>query len=204
MRDTPEARSTTTTDILGRIPSVEVQADGNVRLIGAGQATILIDGRRVADPQTQLRNMTGNQIERIEVLTNPGAQFPAQGTGGIVNIITRRNTQNGLGGSATASGGTYGSYDLRVSPTYGTGNWTFQGNLGHGRFEQRADFERERFALTPGGPVLLSTEDGEQTRRRAAIITATARPATGPTTSARSPSPARSPIPTSSARGTRC
>ncbi len=117
VRDTPEARSTTTTDILGRIPSVEVQADGTVRLVGAGQATILIDGRRVADPQTMLRNMTGNQIERIEVLTNPGAQFPAQGTGGIVNIITRRNTQNGLGGSATASGGSYGTYDVRVSPT---------------------------------------------------------------------------------------
>lgn len=162
VRDTPEARSTTTSDILGRIPSVEVQNDGTVRLIGAGQATILIDGRRVQDPQTQLRNMTGNQIERIEVLTNPGAQFPAQGTGGIVNIITRRNTQNGLGGSATASGGTYGNYDLRVSPTYGSGNWTFQANLGHGRFEQHADFARDRYALGPGGPTLLSTEDGEQ------------------------------------------
>jgi outer membrane receptor for ferrienterochelin and colicins len=162
VRDTPEARSTTTTDILARIPSVEVQADGTVRLIGAGNATILIDGRRVSDPQTMLRNMTGNQIERIEVLTNPGAQFPAQGTGGIVNIITRRNTQNGLGGSATASGGSYGSYDLRVSPTYGSGNWTFTGNLGHGRFEQRTDFERERFSLTPGGPVLVSSEDGRQ------------------------------------------
>jgi outer membrane receptor for ferrienterochelin and colicins len=162
VRDTAEARSTTTTDILARIPSVEVQADGSVRLIGAGEATVLIDGRRVADPQTMLRNMTGNQIARIEVLTNPGAQFPAQGTGGIVNIVTRRNTQNGLGGSATASGGNYGSYDLRVSPTYGTGNWTFTGNLGHGRGEQRARFERERYALQPAGPALLSSETGEQ------------------------------------------
>lgn len=163
VRDTAEARSATTTDILARIPSVEVQADGTVRLIGAGDATVLIDGRRVADPQTMLRNMTGNQIQRIEVLTNPGAQFPAQGTGGIVNIVTRRSTQNGLGGSATASGGSYGSYDLRVSPTYGAGNWTFTGNLGHGRGEQRGRFERERYALQPGGPVLDSSETGQQT-----------------------------------------
>jgi len=163
VRDTAEARSTTTTDILARIPSVEVQADGTVRLIGAGNATVLIDGRRVSDPQTMLRNMTGNQIERIEVLTNPGAQFPAQGTGGIVNIITRRNTQNGLGGSATASGGSYGSYDLRLSPTYGAGNWTFTGNFGHGNGENRNRFERERFSLLPGGPVLLSSEEGRQT-----------------------------------------
>jgi ferric enterobactin receptor len=163
VRDTPEARSATTNDILERIPSVEVQADGTVRLVGAGNATILIDGRRVADPATTLRNMTGNQIERVEVMTNPGAQFPAQGTGGIVNIVTRRNTQNGLGGSATLSGGSYGSYDVRVAPTYGAGNWTFTGNLGHGRFEQRADFERDRFALQPGGPVPISSEDGDQT-----------------------------------------
>lgn len=163
VRDTAEARSTTTSDILGRIPSVEVQSDGNVRLVGAGQATILIDGRRVADPQTMLRNMTGNQIERIEVLTNPGAQFPAQGTGGVVNIVTRRNAQNGLGGSATASAGSYGSYDLRVSPTYGTGSWTFTGNGGHGSGEQHTRFERERFSLQPGGPVLLSSEEAQQT-----------------------------------------
>lgn len=162
VRDTAEARSTSTSDILGRIPSVEVQNDGSVRLVGAGQATILIDGRRVQDPQTQLRNMTGNQIERIEVLTNPGAQFPAQGTGGIVNIITRRNTQTGLGGSATVSGGSYGSYDLRLSPTWGAGNWSFSGNGGTGHGEQRADFERQRYALTPGGPVLTSSEDGRQ------------------------------------------
>jgi ferric enterobactin receptor len=163
VRDTPEARSTTTNDILARIPSVEVQSDGTVRLVGAGTATVLIDGRRVADPQTQLRNMTGNQIERIEVLTNPGAQFPAQGTGGVVNIITRRNAQTGLGGSATASGGSYGSYDLRVSPTYGAGNWTLTGNFGHGRGENRSRVERERFALQPGGPLLLSSEEGRQT-----------------------------------------
>ncbi|MBX3561164.1 MAG: TonB-dependent receptor [Sphingomonas sp.] len=162
VRDTAEARSATTTDILARIPSVEVQADGALRLIGAGNATVLIDGRRVADPQTALRNMTGNQIERIEVLTNPGAQFPAQGTGGIVNIVTRRNTQNGLGGSATASGGSYGSYDVRVSPTYGAGNWTFTGNAGHGSGENRTRFERERVSLQPGGPVPLSTEEGRQ------------------------------------------
>jgi ferric enterobactin receptor len=162
IRDTAEARSTTTTDILARIPSVEAQADGTVRLVGAGTATVLIDGRRVADPQTQLRNLTGAQIERIEVLTNPGAQFPAQGTGGIVNIVTRRNMQSGLGGSATASVGSFDTYDLRVSPTYGAGSWTLSGNAGHGRFDNRADFARERFSLQPGGPALLSREEGEQ------------------------------------------
>lgn len=162
VRDTAEARSATVPDILSRIPSVEVQADGTVRLVGAGNATVLIDGRRVSDPATILRNMQGAQIERVEVMTNPGAQFPAQGTGGIVNIVTRRNFQNGLGGSATATGGSYGSYDLRVAPTYGAGNWTFSGNAGYGNGENHSRFERERFSLQPGGPILESSEAGRQ------------------------------------------
>ena len=161
VRDTAEARSATVPDILSRIPSVEVQADGSVRLIGAGAATILIDGRRVnGDPAQILRNLQGSQIERVEVMTNPGAQFPAQGTGGIVNIITRRNAQTGLGGSATVNGGSYGSYDLRVAPTYGSGNWTLTGNAGTGHGEQRVHVERERYTLTPA-PVLASTEEGD-------------------------------------------
>jgi outer membrane receptor protein involved in Fe transport len=165
VRDTAEARSATVPDILARIPSVEVQADGSVRLVGAGSATILIDGRRVNDPQTILRNLQGSQIERVEVLTNPGAQFSAQGTGGIINVITRRNAQAGLGGSATATGGNFDSYDFRVAPTYGTGNWTFTGNAGHGSGENHTRFERERFSLTPGGPVLDSSEAGRQVDR---------------------------------------
>lgn len=162
VRDTPEARSTTTLDLLARIPSIEVQADGSVRLVGAGTANILVDGRRVQDPATFLRNLQGSQIERVEVMTNPGAAFPAQGTGGIVNIITRRNYQNGLGGSATATVGRFGQFDLRVAPTYGTGNWTFSGNAGYSEGEQRSEYERERFSLAPAGPVLESSEEGRE------------------------------------------
>jgi outer membrane receptor protein involved in Fe transport len=163
VRDTAEARSATSLDILSRLPSVEVQADNSVRLVGAGTATVLIDGRRVTgDPATVLRNLQGAQIERIEVMTNPGAQFPAQGTGGIVNIVTRRNFQNGLGGSATGTGGRFDTYELRLAPTYGTGNWTFSGNASYFRGDPHADYQRERFTFGAGGPILDSTEAGEE------------------------------------------
>lgn len=163
VRDTAEARSATTLDILSRLPSVEVQADNTIRLVGAGSATVLIDGRRVTgDPATVLRNLQGAQIERIEVMTNPGAQFPAQGTGGIVNIVTRRNFQSGLGGSATATAGRFDTYDLRLAPTYGTGNWTFSGNAGYFRGEPRTSYQRERFTIGAGAPVLDSSEVGRE------------------------------------------
>ena len=163
VRDTPEARSATSLDILSRLPSVEVQADNSLRLVGAGTATVLIDGRRVTgDPATVLRNLQGAQIERIEVMTNPGAQFPAQGTGGIVNIVTRRNFQSGLGGSATGSAGRFGAYDLRLAPTYGTGNWTLSGNAGYFRGNSHTSYTRERFTIGPGGPVLSSSEAGRE------------------------------------------
>ena len=97
------------------------------------------------------------------MLTNPGAQFPAQGTGGIVNIVTRRNTQNGLGGSATASGGSYGSYDLRVSPTYGAGNWTFTGNARPWQLREAQPLRaRALLAARRAARCSLSSEDGRQ------------------------------------------
>lgn len=161
VRDTAEARSATTLDILSRVPSVEVQANGTLRLVGAGTATILVDGRRVSgDPATFLRNLQGAQVARIEVMTNPGAQFPAQGTGGIINIITRRNFLRGAGGSVTATASRFGNYDLRAAPTWGRGNWTLSGNLGFSDGEQRSSFERERFTLLPAGPALESSESG--------------------------------------------
>jgi outer membrane receptor protein involved in Fe transport len=162
VRDTAEARSATTLDILSRIPSVEVQADNSIRLVGAGFATILVDGRRVSDPTTYLRNLRGSQIERIEVMTNPGAQFPAQGTGGILNIITRRDFQNGLGGSANATAGRFETYYLGLSPTYQTGDWTLSGSGGYYHGSSRADFERDRFTIGPGGPVPETSEAGQE------------------------------------------
>lgn len=97
------------TDILENVPSVTVDAEGNVSLRGSGNVRILIDGKpsgltgiSTADAMRQLQ---GNLIERIEVITNPSAKFDAEGEVGIINIILKKETAKGINGSFALNAG---------------------------------------------------------------------------------------------------
>jgi outer membrane receptor protein involved in Fe transport len=152
VRDTAQARTSNALDILGRIPAVTVQPDNSVQLLGTTGVTVLVDGRPSPNPNV-LRDLQGSEIARIEVVSNPSAQFSASGTGGIINIITRRDAPGGLRGSITASVGRYGSYEVRVAPTWSSGNWTVTGNLGVTRNGTQSEAIRERTNLNPASPV---------------------------------------------------
>ncbi len=162
VRDTAQARTSNALDILGRIPAVTVQPDNSVALLGTTGVTVLVDGRPSPNPNV-LRDLQGSEIARIEVVTNPSAQFSASGTGGIINIITRRDARGGLRGSATASVGRYGSYEARVAPTWSGGNWTITGNLGVTRNGTETEAIRERINLSPASPIpdTLETQEVE-------------------------------------------
>ena len=152
VRDTAQARTSNAIDILGRIPAVTVQPDNSVQLLGTTGVTVLVDGRPSPNPNV-LRDLQGSEIARIEVVTNPSAQFSASGTGGIINIITRRDAPGGLRGSITASVGRYNSYEMRAAPTWSSGNWTVTANLGVTRNGTRSESNRERINLNPASPI---------------------------------------------------
>jgi outer membrane receptor protein involved in Fe transport len=95
-------------DVLSNIPSVEVDADGNVSLRGDPSVTILIDGKPSAafagsSRGLSLQQLPASQIDRIEVLTNPPAQYKAEGSGGVINIVTRKARRPGLTGGMQVS-----------------------------------------------------------------------------------------------------
>jgi outer membrane receptor protein involved in Fe transport len=100
-------------DVLRNIPSVDVDLQGNVSLRGDTNVTILVDGKPTSlftgpgGGQT-LQQIPANQYERVEVMTNPSAAFSANGSGGIINLITRKNRPNGATGSLRAAFGTRG------------------------------------------------------------------------------------------------
>ena len=160
VRDNAQARTSNALDILGRIPAVTVQPDNSVSLLGTTGVTVLVDGRPSPNPNV-LRDLQGSEIARIEVVTNPSAQFSASGTGGIINIITRRDARGGLRGSATASVGRYGSYEARVAPTWSSGNWTITANLGVTRNGTETEAIRERINLNPASPIPDTLESQE-------------------------------------------
>ncbi len=93
------------TDVLQNVPSVSVDNDGNVALRGKTDVTILIDGKPStllgSDVASALQSLPANSIESVEVITNPSAKYDAQGSTGIINIITKKDGRFGMNGNVT-------------------------------------------------------------------------------------------------------
>lgn len=98
------------TDILKKVPQVSVDVDGNVELAGSSSIRFLIDGKPSSafgnNITDVLQSIPASQIKSIEVVTNPGAKYDAEGLGGIINIILKKNTAKGINGNISMTGGT--------------------------------------------------------------------------------------------------
>lgn len=118
-------------DILDKIPSVSVDAEGNVSLRGNQNVQILIDGKPsgFASSAEALEQLQGDLIENVEVITNASAKYEAQGEAGIINIVLKKNNQQGLNGSATIKGGYVPHDGLGVNGNWRSGKWNVFGSL---------------------------------------------------------------------------
>lgn len=109
-------------DVLGNVPSVQVDVEGAVSLRGNDNVTILIDGRPSAlvglNGADALRQIPAEAIEKVEVITSPSARYDAEGTAGILNIILRKNKLTGFNGSLQLDLG----YPARVGTAFNA-NW---------------------------------------------------------------------------------
>ncbi|QYE35185.1 TonB-dependent receptor [Polymorphobacter sp. PAMC 29334] len=110
-------------DVLRNVPSVDVDAAGNVSLRGDTNVQVLIDGKPSAQmsPSTRadaLQSLPASGIESIEVITNPSARYKADGSGGIINIITKKNRKPGKSGTATANIGSDARFGLGATSAY--------------------------------------------------------------------------------------
>jgi len=109
-------------DVLGNVPSVQVDVEGAVSLRGNENVTILIDGRPSAlvgmNGADALRQIPAEAIEKVEVITSPSARYDAEGTAGIINIILRKNKLTGFNGSLQLDLG----YPERVGTAFNA-NW---------------------------------------------------------------------------------
>lgn len=96
-------------EVLEKSPGISVDKDGNISLKGKEGVMILIDGRPTqlggADLANLLRSMNANQLDQIEIMTNPPAKYDAAGNAGIINIKTKKNRQLGYNGSLNAGYG---------------------------------------------------------------------------------------------------
>jgi outer membrane receptor protein involved in Fe transport len=96
--------------ILERAPGVTMDAQrGGIMLNGKEGVLILINGKPMRMPIDQvfsiLSGTSGNNVSRIELLTTPPAGYDADGSGGVINIILKKNTTDGTNGSLSAGSG---------------------------------------------------------------------------------------------------
>jgi outer membrane receptor protein involved in Fe transport len=106
-------------DVMRNIPSVTVDVDGNV-LLRNNLPQIFVDGRPTI---LTLDQIPADNIEKVELITNPSAKFDAASTGGIINVVLKKNKKLGLNGMASAGLG---------SPKIANGNLAL--NLRQGKF----------------------------------------------------------------------
>jgi ferric enterobactin receptor len=123
------------TDVLKKVPQIAVDIDGNVELQGNSNIRFLIDGKPSvlfgSNITDVLQSIPASQIQNIEVITSPGAKYDAEGTGGIINIILKKNRAKGFNGNLSLSGGTRlenGSLNLNMRHNNFGMNAFFSGN----------------------------------------------------------------------------
>jgi len=94
------------TDLLNSVPSVSVNPTGGVSLRGNSNVLILINGRRSGVVEgNALEQIPADQIERVEIITNPSSRYDAAGSAGIINIILKKNKKIGINGQLRLVGG---------------------------------------------------------------------------------------------------
>ncbi len=124
----------TAEDVLRNVPGISIDSDGRFNLRGNGNIRILLNGRASSLVSNEnlpgLRQIRANQIERVEIITNPSARYEAEGMAGIVNIVLKTNQLKGLNGSLDAHFGNNKNKGLGANFNYNKGR--FNGFLGIG------------------------------------------------------------------------
>lgn len=106
-----DAKSNTVLDMLRKVPMVTVDGQDNITVNGQGSFKVYVDGKPnvmfSANPSQIFKSMPASSVKSIEVVTNPGAKYDAEGVGGVLNIVMNKATgtqqrMNGYNGNASA------------------------------------------------------------------------------------------------------
>ena len=120
-------------DVMKKVPGILVIGD-NLSMAGQQNPTIMINGKttRYMDMNSLLKDMPADNIQRVEVIHQPGAEFDAEGTGPIINIVLKKNSLFGTNGSINSgiAKGEDWKYTTTLSLSHYEGNLNVYGSLG--------------------------------------------------------------------------
>lgn len=129
------AQGGTAVDVMKNIPSLTVDVDGNVQMRNSSPQ-IFVDGRPTI---LTLDQIPSDNIERVELITNPSAKYDASSSGGIVNIVLKKNKRSGFNGLASVGAGSpdvlNGNLNLNLRQNkvnlFASGNYNQSGGTTH-------------------------------------------------------------------------
>ncbi|MFM1933624.1 MAG: hypothetical protein RL360_504 [Bacteroidota bacterium] len=142
------------TDVLKKVPMLSVDLDGNPSLRGSTSVKVLINNKpstimasNIADA---LRQIPADMIKTVEVITSPSAKYDAEGSAGIINIVTKKNTLQGLTLSFDSSAGVRGS-NLSLNGNFRNKNWGLSlGGFGRSEYNVNGKFESTQLTQNMG------------------------------------------------------
>jgi ferric enterobactin receptor len=157
--DSPLSSGATTLDVLSRSPGVTLSNGNELSLRGRQGLLVVIDGKRTpltgTDLADYLRSLPAEQLQSIELITNPPASFDAQGGAGVIAINLKKDQRLGTNGTANASYGysEQGKFTGGLALNHRRKNLNLYGNYAYTdrRYFARLDFNRQ-FAATPTLP----------------------------------------------------
>ncbi len=156
------------TDVLRRVPMLSVDLDGNVSMRGSSNILVLINNRPSAIAASSiadaLKQIPADEIKAVEVITSPSAKYDAEGTSGVINIVTKKNNLQGATLNVNTGFGLRGSnLGLQGSARKGKFGFTL-GGFGRAGYNVLGSFENKQ--LTNRADTLYTTIQSADTERR--------------------------------------
>jgi hypothetical protein len=157
------AKGNTVLDLLRRMPGVMVDAQNNITINGAGDARFMIDDRLQQMPSPQvidmLAGMSADNVSKIELIKNPPARYDAAGTGGLINIVTKRAKLKGYNGNVAfgASMGQRVRWGPSASFNYKSNKLSIFSSFSYGQYNHINHQKLERKIITNGNTETINS-----------------------------------------------